>query len=204
MRSDAIGEGQLCAVRLLGEDLVLWRAGGQAVAWQDLCIHRGTRLSLGKVEDGLLICPYHGWRYDGNGRCVHIPAHPEQTPPEKAGARVYQVRERYGLVWVSLGQPGSDVPPFPEQDDPAYRTVLCGPSDVLNASAPRIIENFLDVAHLPHVHGGILGDPRYPEMPEYPDGDRHGRDHRQEHSECINRIRTAAGAESTWSTRTTC
>ncbi len=166
-RGDAVGEGQLCTVRLLGEDLVLWRAGIQAVAWQDLCVHRGTRLSLGKVENGLLVCPYHGWRYDSHGRCAHIPAHPEQTPPEKAAARVYQIKERYGLVWVSLGQPDRDVPPFPEQGDPAYRTVLCGPSDVLNASAPRIIENFLDVAHLPHVHGGILGDPRYPEMPEY-------------------------------------
>ena len=69
-------KGQLCAVRLLGEDLVLWRAGGQAVAWQDLCVHRGTRLSLGKVEDGLLVCPYHGWRYDGNGRCVADPRAP--------------------------------------------------------------------------------------------------------------------------------
>ncbi len=80
-RSDALAEGQLRGVRLLGEDLALWRAGGQAFAWQDRCIHRGTRLSLGKVEDGLLACPYHGWRYDGTGRCVRIPAHPAQTPP---------------------------------------------------------------------------------------------------------------------------
>ena len=161
-RGDAVGEGQLCAVRLLGEDLVLWRAGGQAVAWQDLCIHRGTRLSLGKVEDGLLVCPYHGWRYDGNGRCVGIPAHPGQTPPTKARTHIYRATERYGLIWVSLGDGDRDVPAFPEEDDPGYRKVLCGPSEIVNASAPRIIENFLDVAHLPHVHSGILGDPAAP------------------------------------------
>ena len=167
-RGDAVGEGQLCAVRLLGEDLVVWRAGGQAVAWQDLCLHRGTRLSLGKIEDGLLVCPYHGWRYDGSGRCVGIPAHPDQTPPTKARTHIYRATERYGLIWVSLGDGDQDVPAFPEEDDPGYRKILCGPSEIVNASAPRIIENFLDVAHLPHVHSGILGDPAYPEVQEFP------------------------------------
>jgi phenylpropionate dioxygenase-like ring-hydroxylating dioxygenase large terminal subunit len=167
-RSDAVGEGELCAVRLLGEDLVLWRAGGQAVAWLDLCIHRGTRLSLGKVENGLLVCPYHGWRYDGAGRCVGIPAHPGQTPPTKARAHVYGTTERYGLIWVSLGDGDQDMPSFPEEGDPSYRKILCGPSEIVNASGPRIIENFLDVAHLPHVHSGILGDPAFPEVQEYP------------------------------------
>ncbi len=165
---DAVGEGQLRAVRLLGEDLVVWRAGGQAVVWQDLCIHRGTCLSLGKVEDGLLVCPYHGWRYDGAGRCVAIPAHPEQTPPTKARAHVYRTTERYGLIWVSLGDGDQDVPAFPEEHDPTYRKILCGPSEIVNASAPRIIENFLDVAHLPHVHSGILGDLAFPEVQDYP------------------------------------
>lgn len=174
-RSDALEEGQLRGVRLLGEDLVLWRAGGQVVAWQDLCPHRGTRLSLGKVEDGLLACPYHGWRYDSAGRCVRIPAHPGQTPPAKASAHAYRATERYGLIWASFGHGDQDVPPFPEEDDPTYRKILCGPSEVVNASAPRIIENFLDVAHLPHVHTGILGDPAYPEVQDYqvetgPDG----------------------------------
>ena len=114
---------------------------GQAVAGTTSA-STGHAASLGKVEEGHLICPYHGWRYDGNGRCTHIPAHPEQKPPEKAAARVYQVRERYGLIWVSLGQPDRDVPPFPEHDDPAYRTVLCGPSEVLNAARPASSRTF--------------------------------------------------------------
>ncbi|MFN8458415.1 MAG: aromatic ring-hydroxylating dioxygenase subunit alpha, partial [Anaerolineae bacterium] len=113
-RSQDVAEGQLVATRLLEEDLVLWRCNGQVLAWQDLCIHRGTRLSLGKVEDEMVVCPYHGWTYNAEGRCLRIPAHPDQSPPAKARVKPYQAQERYGLVWVSLGQPDKDIPPFPE------------------------------------------------------------------------------------------
>jgi len=166
-RSDALAEGKVMGARLLGEDLVLWRSGGQALAWQDLCVHRGARLSLGRVRDGLLACPYHGWEYNAQGRCVRFPAHPEQTPPVKARARTYRVREGYGLVWVSMGEPARDIPPFPEENDPSYRAVLAGPFGPVHASAPRMIENFLDVAHFPYVHAGSLGDENRPEIADY-------------------------------------
>ena len=74
-------EKNILAVRLLDEELVLWRVGKQVLAWQDLCIHRGTRLSLGKIEAGSIVCPYHGWVYDETGQCIKIPAHPDQLPP---------------------------------------------------------------------------------------------------------------------------
>ncbi|MFN3705553.1 MAG: Rieske 2Fe-2S domain-containing protein [Thermoflexales bacterium] len=153
-------------VRLLGEDVVIWRCGEQVMAWQDLCLHRGVRLSLGKVEGERLICPYHGWAYGPDGRCAHIPAHPTQTPPEKARVKTYRARIAYDLVWVALGEPTHDVPPFPEWQDPAFRKILCGPYRV-RASGPRIVENFLDVAHFPFVHEGILGDRAHPEVSDY-------------------------------------
>ncbi|MEW5961114.1 MAG: aromatic ring-hydroxylating dioxygenase subunit alpha [Chloroflexota bacterium] len=165
-RAEDVGEGEVMATRLLGEDLVLWRLNGRALAWQDLCLHRGTRLSLGRVEGQTLVCPYHGWRYNQAGRCVLIPAHPDQPPPTKAQVKTYQVQERYGLVWVSPGRPTQDVPPFPEWDDPAYRKILCGPYQV-QASGPRLVENFLDIAHFPFVHEGILGDKAHPEIDDY-------------------------------------
>jgi phenylpropionate dioxygenase-like ring-hydroxylating dioxygenase large terminal subunit len=93
-RSQELADGAVLAVRLLGQELVLWRNQGTAWAWQDLCLHRGTRFSLGKVEQDCLICPYHGWHYDRTGRCVHIPAHPEQTTPAKARAKGFRVQER--------------------------------------------------------------------------------------------------------------
>ncbi|MEZ4863158.1 MAG: aromatic ring-hydroxylating dioxygenase subunit alpha [Caldilineaceae bacterium] len=165
-RAKDLAEGAVLSVRLLEEDLVLWRNGGQVMAWRDLCIHRGTRLSLGKVADGLLECPYHGWRYNNAGACVHIPAHPGQTPPAKARAQSYLVQEAYELIWVCLGAPAQAISAFTEWDDATYRKIICGPYPV-QASGPRIVENFLDVVHFPFVHEGILGDRNHPEIEEY-------------------------------------
>jgi phenylpropionate dioxygenase-like ring-hydroxylating dioxygenase large terminal subunit len=159
-------EGQPRAVKLLDEDIVLWRVGERVHAWRDLCLHRGTRLSLGSVQGETLICAYHGWTYNQEGRCVRFPAHPTQTPPAKAQATVYQAQIKYDWVWVCLGQPEPDVPNFPEWDDTSFRKVHCGPYSY-KASGPRAIENFLDVTHFPFVHTGLLGDPNYPEVNDY-------------------------------------
>lgn len=166
-RSADIVEGKPVAARLLGEDLVLWRSEGGAVhAWRDLCIHRGAKLSLGKAGKTTLACPYHGWVYNDEGRCIRFPAHPEQCPPTKAQAKVYQARERYNTIWVSLGEPGQDIPIFPEWDDAGFKAVVCGPYKV-QASGPRLIENFLDVAHFPFVHQGSLGDLEHTALSDY-------------------------------------
>jgi phenylpropionate dioxygenase-like ring-hydroxylating dioxygenase large terminal subunit len=154
-------------VRLLGEDLVIWRSEGVHHAWRDLCIHRGSRLSLGRMEGRCLVCPYHGWTYDETGRCVRIPAHPEQKPPARAMVTQYRIVERYGLLWVSLGEPGGEVPPFPEWDDERMGKAVCGPFAHVRAHGPRLIENFLDAAHFPFVHGGVLGDPGRAELGQY-------------------------------------
>ena len=167
LRSDVLLPEKPLPVRLLGEDLVLWRGDGLVCAWQDLCVHRGTRLSLGNVQKHTLTCAYHGWVYDTTGHCIHIPAHPEQVPPAKARVQIYQAMERYGMVWVSLGQPEQDVPFFPEEPDPKFRKLLTGPFPPVRANGPRVIENFLDVTHFPFVHGGILGDPALPQVSDY-------------------------------------
>jgi phenylpropionate dioxygenase-like ring-hydroxylating dioxygenase large terminal subunit len=165
--ADELVRRRVMPVRLLGEDLVLWQGGdGQVQAWRDLCVHRGTRLSLGRVEGCTLRCPYHGWVYGADGQCVSIPAQPEVPPPRRARAGVYRVAERYGLVWVCLGEPAGDLPPFPEWEDEAFRKLLCGPYTV-EASGPRIVENFLDVAHFPYVHENVLGVPDRPEIADY-------------------------------------
>lgn len=162
----AIEEGKPVGVRLLEEDIVLWRVGETIHAWRDLCLHRGTKLSLGRVEDCTLICPYHGWTYNEEGQCVRFPAHPDQKPPAKARVTAYRVRQKYDWVWVSLGEPAHDIPDFPQWDNPAFRKVYCGPY-TMNASGPRAIENFLDVTHFPYVHQGLLGDPAHADLNDY-------------------------------------
>ena len=86
--------GQPLAALLLGQPLVLWRdAAGFIQAWADQCPHRGARLSLGRVCQGRLECPYHGWQFESSGQCVQVPALPAFTPPASHRAQVYQARE---------------------------------------------------------------------------------------------------------------
>ena len=157
-RSQDLQQGTVLKARLLGEDLVLWRGADQALAWQDLCPHRGVSLALGSVEGDTLVCPYHGFAFNKAGQCVYIPTQPDQPPPARACVKTYQTQERYGLVWVCLGSPEQDVPPLVEWDDPTYRRRIFNGPYHYQSSAQRAIENLLDVAHLPFVHGGMLGD----------------------------------------------
>lgn len=152
-----LDEKGVVGARLLGEDIVVWRAGDRVLAWQDLCLHRGTRLSLGEVQrGGQLMCPYHGWTYNADGQCVHMPAHPEQTPSPRARVRQYHACVHFDFVWVCLGEPQFPLPPFLEWEDSSFRRILCGPYH-FRAAGPRMVENFLDVAHFPFVHENILG-----------------------------------------------
>ncbi|WP_407540142.1 aromatic ring-hydroxylating dioxygenase subunit alpha [Deinococcus radiomollis] len=166
-----VQEKGLLGVQLLGEPLVVavlngGDLNGGCEVWQDLCIHRGAKLSLGRVDGSQLHCPYHGWVYASGGQCVKFPAHPEQTPPAKAAARTYRAQEAYGLIWACLGEPQAELPAFPEWGDVSFHKTWCGPY-TFRASAPRVVENFLDVAHFPYVHEGILGAKDVPEIPDY-------------------------------------
>ena len=162
------------AAHLLGQNVVVWRdLNGQAHAWADQCPHRGARLSLGRVCEGRLECPYHGWQFEGSGRCVHVPALPGFTPPAGHSAQVFEVQECYGLVWVRLNTRPKDVasaafalPAFGAETDTRLRKINCGPYDVAT-SAPRIVENFLDMSHFSFVHAGWLGDRASPSIEDY-------------------------------------
>jgi phenylpropionate dioxygenase-like ring-hydroxylating dioxygenase large terminal subunit len=156
--SASLPSGASLPAMLLGRELVIWRTGDGAIhAADDRCPHRGTRLSIGRVEGEELVCAYHGWRFGAAGKCVRIPSHPGLAAPESARLAVHHARERYGLVWACAGAPRGDVAPFPEYGDERLRKVVCGPYSV-QTSGPRIVENFLDMAHFPFVHAGILGE----------------------------------------------
>ncbi len=160
-QSDDLG-GRPLAALLMGERLVLWRdAGGTVHAAADRCPHRGAALSMGRVEGDTLECAYHGWRFDGSGRCVAVPALPDFVPPAEHRACMYSARVAYGLIWVALRADVPDASPgllpvFAAEDDARLRKVNCGPYDVAT-SGPRIIENFLDMSHFGFVHEGWLG-----------------------------------------------
>lgn len=156
-RSNDVAQESVKPIKLLGENLVLWRSSANELqAWNDYCAHRGVPLSLGKCKDGKIVCPYHGWHFDSHGKCVHVPAHPEQQPPSGMAVKRFLVTERYGYIWVSLGSPSADVPRLPEWDSAEYRKVAAGPYTYA-ANALRCLDNFMDASHFPHVHPGVNG-----------------------------------------------
>jgi len=98
---------------LLEEPLVLFRdSNGRVVCLHDACPHQGTPLSLGKVKDGNVECPYHGWQFGEGGECQKIPSLPSQTKmPKSAKCRfAYPTEEKNGVVWVFAGNPDQVTP----------------------------------------------------------------------------------------------
>jgi phenylpropionate dioxygenase-like ring-hydroxylating dioxygenase large terminal subunit len=154
--------------RLLGESLAVWRdRSGTLHAVSDLCIHRGTALSLGWIDGDEIVCPYHGWHYGANGACTLIPQLEDPTRiPAKARIQTYECRERYGMVWVALEPARFDLPEIPEFDEPDWRLVPCGPY-TWECDSSRQVENFTDFGHFPWVHPGLLGDPSRPVVPRH-------------------------------------
>ncbi len=160
------------AFRLLGEDLVVWRAGsGDLVVAHDRCPHREAPLSAGTVDDGKLVCAYHGWSFGDAGRCVLVPSSGEDaTIPPAAHLGTRWVDERYGLVWVSLDQPTTEIPTIAHEDDPAFRRINSG-MQPWKVSAPRMVDNFCDISHFPWVHVGTFGGGQTPRVPRIELGD---------------------------------
>src|ERR1700759_4449304 len=97
-------------VVLLGEPIVIWRdSAGAPHALRDLCVHRGTALSLGRVVGDRLMCPYHGWQYRADGICALIPQLADPTRiPGKARVDAYRCREAVGLIGVARDGPGGE------------------------------------------------------------------------------------------------
>jgi phenylpropionate dioxygenase-like ring-hydroxylating dioxygenase large terminal subunit len=155
-------------VRLLGRDYVVWRStDGDVVAAPDRCPHREAPLSLGHVESGCLVCPYHGWTFGDGGRCVAVPsAQPGVPVPPKAHLGVIEVEERYGLVWLCPGTPAAKIPAMRWEDDPAYRRINSG-VEAWSANALRMTDNFLDISHFPYVHTGTFGIAANTQVPKF-------------------------------------
>ena len=156
-------------VKLLDQPIVLWRSSGKIAAFYDLCIHRGTPLSLGWVDNGELVCAYHGWRYRKDGSCSRIPSLPPDRPiSAKAVARPFRAEERYGLIWLCLDEPQAAIPDFPPQfEDPSFRWEPYSREGFWHANAARMLENLADFSHFPWAHPGTLGDRDNPECPPF-------------------------------------
>lgn len=146
-------------VKRLGQELVVFRgSGGQVVVQGGFCPHRGAGLAGGRVIDGELVCPWHGFRFADDGHCTLMPCEGGETRPPKAlSLPTFQAREERGLVWLWWGERQTELPPIPFFDEVGpERGDWTESSYELPYHYTRMVETNLDIHHTPFVHGSVV------------------------------------------------
>jgi len=139
------------ALDIFGKRLVFFRdASGRPAALDDCCPHRNAPLSAGKVRQGKLACPYHGWRFNGDGALDEIPYVAGEPPACRMSA--YPCVEQDGYVWVCPGGQTPEQAPlaFPHLDLPGWTSFRM--ETLFQGNVEACLENFLDCPHATHVH----------------------------------------------------
>lgn len=149
----------LHATVVLGEAIVLYRKGdGTVVALEDACPHRKLPLSMGRLHGDVVECGYHGLTFDGAGSCVKAAC--VSRIPQVAKVRSYPVHERYGLVWLWMGEAALADPgkllEIAEWDDPNWG-VNRGDSMTIECNYLYMTDNLLDPSHVAWVHQSTFG-----------------------------------------------
>jgi phenylpropionate dioxygenase-like ring-hydroxylating dioxygenase large terminal subunit len=144
--------------RRMGENLVFWRnREGKVTCFRDKCSHRGVALSMGEVVGEYLQCPFHGLEFDSFGRCICIPANGRSAPVDaRFNLSLYETFEDHGFIWLFWGE-GSKGDSRPEFFDNLQGLSFSTKQDLWNTHYSRVIENQLDVAHLPFIHRRSIG-----------------------------------------------
>ena len=143
-------------VRLLGENFVAFRdTQGRVGLHDELCLHRGASMALGRVEDGGIRCIYHGWKFAVDGTVLETPNHADPRVRERLKANAYAVRESAGLIWAFIG-PKEQEPPFRrfafENVPPERRIVL---KLVVRANYLQMWEGGTDSSHVGILHSNV-------------------------------------------------
>ncbi|MGE5216332.1 MAG: Rieske 2Fe-2S domain-containing protein [Chloroflexota bacterium] len=143
-------------VRLLGEDLVVYRdMQGRYGVVGEQCPHRKASLAFGRVDDEGIRCPYHGWKFDGAGRCLEQPAEPEIGGfKDKIRHTAYPVEKLGGLLWAYLGP--EPRPLLPRWDVLAWENGRrwIQKQEIIKCNWLQPMENSVDPSHLFWLHGG--------------------------------------------------
>ena len=148
--------GDVVPLKYFGQDMVMFRGDDGTVSVLDaFCSHLGAHLGHGgQVVDGCIRCPFHAWKFDGDGQCTEVP-YASKIPPKSAIKR-WDVKEVNGLIMVwfhGLGEaPSWDVPSLPEYNDDAW-TPYETRSWVIRTHNQEMAENSVDAAHFLYLHG---------------------------------------------------
>jgi vanillate O-demethylase monooxygenase subunit len=149
---------------LLGEPVLLYRkTDGKPVALEDRCCHRHAPLSHGRLKGDTVECAYHGLRFGPDGCCTHIPT--QDQIPEAARVRSYPVAEKYHWIWIWMGDPAlADedlIPDFHVMDHPDWN--WRGETLHVEGNYLLVVENLMDLTHLPALHVTTLANTAIPE-----------------------------------------
>lgn len=149
--------------KILNEAIVLFRdQSGNISALVDRCPHRNVLLSKGKVVNGNIQCPYHGWEFNNQGKCVNIPSLVNTDKiPSSACTNSYPVIEQDSYIWVWIGNrnPEEHEKPFKIAN---YKAEGWGNKKIyaqLNNNIDNVIENFIDTTHTGYIHAGLFRTP---------------------------------------------
>jgi len=163
-----VGEAPVTA-RLLDVDLVIYRTTAGISVARDVCPHRGTRLSRGKIIDDMLVCPMHGLHFDGVGQCRKIPSIADPNAHIPPSFRLQSVKSeiKYGIVWACLS--GVPIWPLPHWDAIGNQDLkkVYFPAETWKTSPGRHVENFNDLTHFPWVHINSFGGDANEPVPAY-------------------------------------
>lgn len=141
--------------RLMGRRLVIARDSAGAFVLDDRCPHRGAPLSRGRMTDGAVACPYHGWTFGRDGTCLSVPGSTGHGAP----ARALPAVERAGLIWTSLADTPGQFPPLPAAMEDPHLDRFWWPLHPTRAGLLDAIENHLDPAHPHHIHPWMVRSP---------------------------------------------
>lgn len=156
------------ALERLGLHLVFWRQqNGTPIAMIDRCPHRGAKLSIGKIKNNCIECPYHGFQFNREGTCDFAPEFNKAIP--KLAVKSYLIKECMGMIWLCYGNATQqEIPAALQALDKKFHSRYAQTQRTWPSHITYCIENQLDYTHLPDVHHNTIGrgfkipeDPRF-------------------------------------------
>lgn len=144
---------------IMGIPLVIWRTDdGKICVLEDRCVHRNAPLSEGKIKHNCVVCPYHGWEFDSEGHCVHVPSEGASCSAKvNYKVRNFHLQEKFAYVWIWMGL-----------DKPENRSLISMNPETgkgwkhfqleteFECNVSDLVENFMDVPHTAHIHKGLF------------------------------------------------
>lgn len=132
--------------------VIFRNAKGEIGVMKDYCLHRGAQLSLGKIDQGRLRCPYHGWAYDHQGQVCEIPSEQKVSNPICAKKIPLCIQDSCVWIWTGEDAPTSEKPPwrFPDYQNPKSSQYFMITD--FDQNVDHLVQNFMDVPHTVYVH----------------------------------------------------